>query len=131
MSGEWTDCSVCGVMHGVPFGYLARRREDGQTFYCPNGHTQVFRTTDKQRLEAEVSRLKQRMAEKDDEAAKLRDQIAHQEARARGFQGVIAKQKKRAAAGVCPCCTRHFTNLERHMKGRHPDYAASGVEPSP
>ena len=129
MSGEWTHCSACGVLHGLPPGYITARQQDGKTFWCPNGHTQVYRVTDKQRLEAEVSRLKQRMAEKDDEAAELRRRAAHQEARARGFQGVIARQKKRAAAGICPCCTRHFTNLERHMKGQHPDYAANSEAP--
>lgn len=31
--------------------------------------------------------------------------------------------KKRVANGVCPCCTRSFTNLRRHMATKHPDHA--------
>lgn len=31
--------------------------------------------------------------------------------------------KKRAANGVCPCCTRSFQNLKRHMATKHPDHA--------
>jgi hypothetical protein len=26
---------------------------------------------------------------------------------------------KRVNAGICPCCNRHFTDLERHMKSKH------------
>lgn len=33
--------------------------------------------------------------------------------------------KKRVAAGVCPCCTRSFQNLRRHMATKHPEHASS------
>lgn len=33
--------------------------------------------------------------------------------------------KKRAANGVCPCCTRSFQNLRRHMATKHPDHASN------
>lgn len=35
-----------------------------------------------------------------------------------------ARLKKRVANGVCPCCTRSFTNLRRHMATKHPNHAA-------
>ena len=34
----------------------------------------------------------------------------------------VTKLKKRISAGVCPCCTRTFSNLSRHMATQHPDY---------
>lgn len=34
-----------------------------------------------------------------------------------------AKQKNRRQGTVtCPCCTRTFANMARHMKTQHPDY---------
>jgi hypothetical protein len=35
-----------------------------------------------------------------------------------------ARLKKRVAAGVCPCCHRTVSQMARHMKTKHPDYAA-------
>ncbi len=35
----------------------------------------------------------------------------------------MTKVKKRAANGVCPCCNRTFSDLARHMKAKHPDFA--------
>lgn len=43
-------CGRCGIAFGMPKGYLAARRRDGQTFYCPNGHGRAFRETEVQRL---------------------------------------------------------------------------------
>jgi hypothetical protein len=37
--------------------------------------------------------------------------------------------KKRAVAGVCPCCNRHFRELERHMASKHPKYASEPMVP--
>lgn len=32
--------------------------------------------------------------------------------------------KKRAAVGVCPCCSRTVGQLARHMKTKHPEFVA-------
>lgn len=29
--------------------------------------------------------------------------------------------KKRVQGGACPCCNRHFVQLERHMATKHPE----------
>jgi hypothetical protein len=31
---------------------------------------------------------------------------------------------RRVGNGVCPCCSRSFTNLKRHIRSKHPDYPA-------
>lgn len=46
----------------------------------------------------------------------------------RATKGRLTKTKKRIANGVCPCCNRHFVNLERHMTGKHPDYTKEQSE---
>jgi hypothetical protein len=35
-----------------------------------------------------------------------------------------ARLKKRIKAGVCPCCNRTVSQMARHMKTKHPDYAS-------
>jgi hypothetical protein len=40
--------------------------------------------------------------------------------------GENTKLRKRIKNGVCPCCTRSFTNLRRHLQTKHPEYAAQG-----
>jgi hypothetical protein len=38
-------CGECGVTYSMPTVLYDARRQDGQTFYCPNGHGRVFRET--------------------------------------------------------------------------------------
>jgi hypothetical protein len=37
---------------------------------------------------------------------------------------VATRIRNRIAAGVCPCCTRTFKNVARHIKDKHPTYVA-------
>lgn len=76
-------------------------------------------------LKKEVDKLRR---EKD--WAKQDAKDAHNEAdhfrRSRdGMKGALVKTKKRICNGVCPCCNRHFKNLESHMKNKHPKYVES------
>lgn len=111
---ETIECGNCGIVFGVPHQWLKDKRDSGGGFHCPNGHPRIFGEgrADKYRREAE--RLRQRMAEKDDE-------IASEQKRAAAYKGQVTRLKKRSAAGLCPCCNRHFTNLERHMATKHKD----------
>lgn len=128
---EEQDCIRCGVRFGVPIGYTARRREDKQTFYCPNGHSMAYSESEADRLRTERDRLAQRIAQRDDEIKDKQAEIERQRAlnetawrRVSAAKGQITKLKNRAAKGVCPCCNRHFTNLERHMHSQHPGFVA-------
>jgi len=119
------------VQFGVPIGYTARRREDKQTFYCPNGHSMAYSESEADRLRTERDRLAQRIAQRDDEIKDKQAEIERQRAlneaawrRVSAAKGQITKLKNRAAKGVCPCCNRHFTNLERHMHSQHPGFVA-------
>ncbi len=51
-----------------------------------------------------------------------RDDAEHQRKRVNALRGVVTRTKKRIANGTCPCCTRTFTNLARHIAAKHPDY---------
>lgn len=125
---EIHECPSCFILHGVPASFWRARRADGATFYCPNGHGISFRDTENDRIRRERDRLKQ-------EQAQLLDSIKRREAQrdvalaqAAARKGVITKMKKRAANGVCPCCTRSFADLRRHMATKHPAFMAEEID---
>ncbi len=105
-----------------------RCHETGENFYCPDGHPQVFTESEKQRLEKELEQEKRRREWAQNERDTYRKQRDHHERSARAYRGVITKTKKRIGNGVCPCCTRTFSNLAAHMKTKHPDFAEKVVE---
>lgn len=116
-------CCVCGIPFGVPDYLQKKLRTEGGDFWCPNGHRLHY-------TEPEVARLKKKLAEAKEEARLyeqwyLAEQEDHESTRRSlsATKGVLTRTKKRVANGVCPCCHRHFENLERHMQTKHPDYA--------
>lgn len=111
----------CGISFAVPSWWVKGKRDTHAWFYCPNGHQQHFSAeSTEEKLRRERDRLKQDIARAEDEAAQARKQAE-----------LLTKQKrrleKRAAAGTCPCCQRTFSNMSRHMKTKHPDFAAEVV----
>lgn len=109
-------CINCGVWFGVPEFFDTRRQQDGKNFYCPSGHSQCYRESDADRLRKQLNR---EIASHDQTRAHRDDA----ERRVTAQKGVNTKLKKRVGNGVCPCCNRSFTNLRRHMKCKHPDFA--------
>lgn len=115
-------CQTKFAIHRDIYRVACERREKFG-FYCPNGHAQHFVTgeTEIDKLRRERDVLKQRIAQKDDE-------IAHQRNIVISAKGQITKLKKRAKAGVCPCCSRTFANMAAHMKTKHPEFDPSVID---
>lgn len=128
---ETVTCATCGMLYAIPVGLVRsakrwrgdRRDGKGWSLCCPIGHVWHYvGENDEQRLirqrdEARDSRARLR-AELDQMTSAERNQRA---AKSRALTA-NRKLKHRVAAGVCPCCTRSFANLERHMASQHPDY---------
>lgn len=109
------ECIECGVVFAFPSqlqDVLIQRK--GTTFYCPNGHGQVYAgKTDAEKLrEAEERNLS------------LRQRLDQAEADAAAKKKEIARMKRRAKAGLCQFCRRHFVNVERHVERKHPEKSA-------
>lgn len=101
-------CGKCGIEFHVPDFFQEERKKTGKGWYCPNGHSRVYRESDADKFRRERDRALQQIAERDDLiAAKERE---------------IKRIKKRAAAGTCPCCQRTFANMSTHMKRQHPEF---------
>lgn len=72
-------CGACDVEIILPHGREARLRENGERFYCPNGHPRVFRPTESEkraeRAEAERDSERRRAERAERAASVLRDRI--------------------------------------------------------
>lgn len=115
---EFLQCGTCAVRHAIPKVIYDHCKGEGGYWYCPNGHQRGFRTgaeeAERQEIRRERDRLKQ-------DAARLQDELAAQTQRANEAERRVIQVRKRAAAGVCPCCNRTFLNVQRHMKSKHPN----------
>lgn len=118
-------CCRCDTSFCLPEPlYDAAKKSADIWFYCPYGHKQHYpegpSVADKLRQERDL--LKQRIAQKDDEIISQRRCRESAERSASAYKGQATRLRKRAKAGVCPCCTRHFDNLQRHIASKHPDF---------
>jgi Zn-finger protein len=116
-------CAACFVPFGIMDQLERQRREDGKTFHCPNGHENIFRESEVAKLNKQLETVK-----RDKDAALAREQMerdqriaaeSHRDKIAKAFK----KSEQRTKNGVCPCCTRSFVNLQRHISTKHPGFA--------
>lgn len=119
----------CGTKHAVPSGmreFQLREADAGRRFsiFCPHGHEYFpggeSRAT---KLERQLAQERQRLDQAQAEICHQRKLVHSAERSASALRGVVTRTKRRVSRGVCPCCCRHFENLERHMRGQHPEYA--------
>lgn len=124
---EFIDCANCHMTFGLTADFIRRRRQDGKTFYCPDGHSNFYRDNEHDRIRRERDRLKQDQARYEERLSAERSAREAAERQAAARKGQITRLKNRAAAGVCPCCNRSFENLRRHMDNKHPGFTAEEV----
>jgi hypothetical protein len=125
---EELTCGECGICFGVPSRLAKVKRDNAGSLWCPNGHSLIFKKSRADELAEELSRVRQRLAEKEDD---LRYQGGVREAAERSasaMRGQVTKLKKRVAAGVCPCCNRTFSALADHMAKQHPEFRSDDAQ---
>ncbi len=116
-------CCNCGTHFAMDIQIYKQRVEDHKSFFCPNGHSQHYvgeTQADKLRKQLENEKrmhewTKQREAQAKEDAKTFKKSAA-------AYKGHLNSTRKRVAHGVCPCCSRTFQNVMRHMKTKHPDY---------
>lgn len=127
--GHWVNCHRCQTQYFLPLAlHISAKANEGITFCCPYGHSAHYPAgpTTEDKLRQERDRLAQRIAQRDDEISRQRDRVAATERQLYAAKGRITKIKNRVGHGVCPCCTRSFSNLAKHMASQHSDFAKSG-----
>lgn len=113
----------CGLQFALPDMFVARRREDQKTWYCPNGHSRWFPgKTEAQKQQERADRLQRTVEAREADLRFEQRRLINERRSHAATKGQLTKTKKRIGNGVCPCCNRHFTNVERHMASQHPDY---------
>lgn len=114
------DSCWCGVWFAVPSVLHRAFVEDGKTLYCPLGHAVVVKVSDVAALRKDLERAKAR------ETA-VRDQLVASTRSNAALRGEATKARKRAAAGVCPCCHRSFVQMARHIASKHPGFVSQAA----
>lgn len=123
-----TDCWSCGVVFAIPNDYDDRRRADGRRFYCPNGHTCCYSETEADRLRKQLERAQREANWRGQDAKYYREQAQASARSAAAYRGHLTRIRKKIAAGICPCCRRTFSNVQRHIAGQHPGFVAKANE---
>jgi hypothetical protein len=113
-----TECYKCGVTFGMPDEYYQNRRNDHAIFYCPNGHSQYFSN------ESEAEKYKRLYDQAAANSLGTREKLATLEREKQRLEAKFNQHKKRAAAGVCPCCNRTVAQLAKHMQSKHKGFVA-------
>ncbi len=120
-------CCNCGAYFGIERGRYDRLLSHGGTFHCTNGHPQSFTETELTKAKRERDRLRQQLAERDDDLRKKEAQLKSAKTQVKNAKGTIVGLQTRAKHGVCPCCHRTFKQLAAHMQNKHPDFKAEVV----
>lgn len=113
------ECGECGVVFGLAEDYEQRRRNDGKTWYCPNGHPRAWVESEADRLKKQLKQAEERIASEEGWGKHLSGLLDSERKSHASTKGQLTKTRKRIGNGVCPDCNRHFTNVERHMATKH------------
>ena len=120
------ECCNCGVAFAMPLTWQRHYRDDpARWFYCPAGHRQHYTESE---VERKLRQAEERLAAERGWSAELSSRLASTDRRLSATKAVVTRQRNRAAAGLCPCCNRHFTAMERHMATKHPEYKGEAAE---
>lgn len=117
---EVIDCANCALLFAIPKRLEQARRNDHESFYCPNGHANHYPgKSELEKARDELAKQKQLREQAEAKAAAEATERAKAEDKLR-------RTKHRIAGGACPCCKRSFVKLARHMATKHPGYAKAG-----
>lgn len=124
-------CISCGVLFALAVDLDNELRQNHKTFYCPWGHGQSYRGKTDVQIAREERDAARSLAERESNRRRAAEaEAAHARRSAAAQRGWNTRIRNRIANGVCPCCTRSFENVRRHMETEHPDYAIPDERPA-
>lgn len=119
------NCGCCGGVYAINEGYRVKQYEKGGVWTCPYCKVSWGYSNSSEnallKKQLEEERLRRDRALSD--ANQLRADLTAQKAQTTKARN----QLKRVKHGVCPCCSRSFQNLRRHIETKHPTFQASPV----
>jgi hypothetical protein len=107
------ECATCGVVFAVTDSYQARRREDHERFFCPNGHRNIY-------PQPKVT----------PEQQEIRDRQQTLDRRAQSYRTTLdTLEDWKKASRICPICeervtTAHYvetirSKIAEHLRSEH------------
>ena len=84
------ECATCGAVFGITAAFHSRRLDDGENFYCPSGHRNIFRPST-------VERMRRDLAEKEIAIKRAGDANANALSELASAKRKIAKLTKKLA----------------------------------
>lgn len=128
-------CCVCGVVFALNRQHYDGLQDNKKGFYCPNGHSLAFqgKPLDEQLSESKrrIEQLRKSLDMADRAEAEARRDLKQRDRSLAATRGQVTKLRKRAQAGLCPYCSRHFEQLERHVCDKHKDQQLPGETGEP
>ena len=87
------NCCNCGTKFAMEDSIYAARREDGETFTCPNGHEQYFSESENKKLRDEIKRLELRVERYQNDSRYWRSRYHRVSRSLSATKGVVTKLK--------------------------------------
>lgn len=117
------NCGCCGGTYAINERYREKQYQDGGCWTCPYCKVSwgYSNNSENAKLKRELDAERQRKERALAEANSLRASLSAQKAQ-------TTKLRNRAKNGVCPCCTRSFTDLRRHMTTKHPEFQSESKD---
>lgn len=113
------------MIYGIEQNLDVKRREDGRTFYCTNGHSLSYHETAMMRSEKAAKRAQELLEAERRQHESTKGVLRFTEFSRRAEKGAKTRIQNRVKHGVCPCCSRTFKQLAAHMKMKHPEFVAT------
>ena len=126
-------CYHCGSWFAIneSLHRRARERKTGSVYcpacgqsFCWTGSTPEERVREEMQRKLNVANRRADNAEQ--RAIDAQSAADTAEAKRRAEKAAKTRLKNRIKNGVCPCCKRHFKDLQRHMKSKHPEFSGGG-----
>lgn len=118
------NCGECGGTYALNERYRSQKADKGGGWHCPYCQCNwgYFGETTVQKLQKQLEEEQRRLEWARENAQSEREARERTERRLIARKGVNTRLRNRIKNGVCPCCTRTFMNLQRHIKTQHPDF---------
>lgn len=131
------ECCECGGAMAFSAKWVTNARAEAHgkhMFTCPYckthqgwmGKSQAERK--EEQLKAQIEQLEKSKQWLEDRRRETAEEAEHFRRSRDGMKGALSKIKKRVGRGTCPCCNRHFSNLQRHMENKHPEVKDGTVQ---
>lgn len=115
-------CWDCSIPYYLTKEKYDRCKSHKENFFCPNGHGAVFTSGPVEELKKQLEDEKQKLKWAQDSRDYYQRKTKTLEKSRAAIKGQLTRVRNRIKHGVCPCCTRTFQDLSRHMKTKHPEF---------